>query len=94
MQQGCNRDATRWRRITVSVRLANGSRQGYKFLQTKSMRKDVIMQTHARLWLTLACLLIAAPILSGCNTARGVGEDVSAAGRGIERTADKVSGSK
>ena len=50
------------------------------------------MRIEARFWLALAVLVVAAPILSGCNTVRGVGEDVSAAGRGIAHTAEKVGG--
>jgi entericidin B len=38
--------------------------------------------------LILICLTLAA-IGSGCNTTRGVGEDVQAAGKGIQNAADK-----
>jgi predicted small secreted protein len=51
------------------------------------------VRTEARFFLTLAVLLAAAPLLSACNTVRGMGEDVSAAGRGIAHTAQKVGGS-
>ncbi len=41
-------------------------------------------------------LFAAAFILSGCNTVSGIGEDISAAGRGIDQssewTQDKMSG--
>jgi predicted small secreted protein len=43
----------------------------------------------ARLWLALALLVAAAPMLSACYTARGAGEDLSAAGKGITNSADK-----
>jgi predicted small secreted protein len=36
----------------------------------------------------LALLLL--PALSGCNTARGIGEDVSAAGHAMSGTAEKA----
>ena len=47
------------------------------------------MRTKAKLWLALALLVAAAPIMSACHTTRGAGEDLSAAGHGIERAADK-----
>ena len=40
-------------------------------------------------WLALALLVAAAPVLSACYTARGAGEDLSAAGKSIEHSADK-----
>lgn len=53
------------------------------------------MRIDKRFWRTLALLLlVAAPILSACNTVHGVGEDVSAAGRGIAHTAERVSGNR
>jgi predicted small secreted protein len=54
--------------------------------------REVVVRTEARLWLALAALLVATPILSACNTVHGVGQDVSAAGRGISNTADKAEG--
>ncbi|MEA2736961.1 MAG: hypothetical protein QOH05_268 [Acetobacteraceae bacterium] len=47
------------------------------------------MREKARLLLTLAALVAAAPMLSACYTTRGAGEDLSAAGKGIEHSADK-----
>jgi predicted small secreted protein len=47
------------------------------------------MPTKARVWLALALLVAAAPMLSACYTTRGAGEDLSAAGHGIEHAADK-----
>lgn len=52
------------------------------------------MRTEAKLWLTLAALLTVVPVLSACHTVHGVGEDVSAAGRGIAHAADKVAGDR
>jgi predicted small secreted protein len=46
------------------------------------------MRTTARIWLTLALLVSAAPMLSACYTTRGAGQDLSAAGKGLERSAD------
>jgi len=40
--------------------------------------------------IALALLAAAAASLSACNTARGFGEDMSAAGRAITGSADKV----
>ncbi len=47
------------------------------------------MRTNARLWLALALLVAAIPVLSACYTTRGAGEDLSAAGKSIEHSADK-----
>jgi len=47
------------------------------------------MRMKVRAALALAFLVAAAPMLSACNTTRGAGEDLSAAGRGIEHAADK-----
>jgi predicted small secreted protein len=47
------------------------------------------MGMKARIWLALAVLVAAAPVLTACNTTRGAGEDLSAAGKGIERAANK-----
>ena len=53
------------------------------------------MRINAKFWRALAVLLLAvAPTLSACNTIHGVGEDLSAAGRGIAQTAEKASGNK
>jgi predicted small secreted protein len=52
------------------------------------------MRTKARVWLALALLVAAAPMLSACYTTRGAGEDLSAAGKGIEHSADKNTGYK
>lgn len=41
------------------------------------------------LW-TFLGLLVASTGLTGCNTARGVGQDVEAAGSGIAGTAEDV----
>jgi predicted small secreted protein len=47
------------------------------------------VRTNARLWLALALLVAATPVLSACYTTRGAGEDLSAAGKSIEHSADK-----
>jgi predicted small secreted protein len=52
------------------------------------------MREKARLLLALATLVAAAPMLFACYTARGAGEDLSAAGRGITNSADKNTGYK
>jgi predicted small secreted protein len=76
------------------VQVANGFGQRYLSLRFDPKRKDVVVRKEAGFWLTVAVLLVAAPILSACNTVHGVGQDLSAAGRGIEHTAEKVSGNK
>lgn len=38
----------------------------------------------------LLLLLAMAPLLSACNTTAGAGQDVSAAGRAVTRSADEV----
>jgi predicted small secreted protein len=47
------------------------------------------VRTNARLWLALALLVAATPVLSACYTARGAGEYLSAAGKSIEHSAEK-----
>jgi predicted small secreted protein len=43
-----------------------------------------------RLAILLAGLMAGATILSACNTIGGAGEDISAAGRAIERSAERT----
>jgi predicted small secreted protein len=52
------------------------------------------MRKNTRLLLTLAALVAAAPMLTACYTTRGAGEDLSAAGKSIEHSADKNTGYK
>jgi predicted small secreted protein len=47
------------------------------------------MSTTLKLLIGLLALLLL-PSLSACNTARGVGEDVSAAGKAMSGTAEKT----
>lgn len=47
------------------------------------------MRKNARLLLTLGALAAAAPLISACNTTHGAGEDLSAAGKSIEQSADR-----
>lgn len=45
----------------------------------------------ALVWVPLSFLLLAAGLsVGGCNTMSGIGEDVSAAGRGIDRTSENT----
>jgi predicted small secreted protein len=46
--------------------------------------------THTLKLLTALLALLALPSLSACNTARGMGEDVQAAGRAVSGTAQDV----
>jgi predicted small secreted protein len=52
------------------------------------------MRTKARLALTIAALLAAAPMLTACYTTQGAGKDLQAAGQGISHAADKETGYK
>jgi predicted small secreted protein len=47
------------------------------------------MRRNARLLLTLSTLAAAAPFITACNTTRGAGEDLSAAGNRIEQSAER-----
>jgi predicted small secreted protein len=57
-------------------------------LGCKPNRKDVAMGEKARLLLAFLTLMAALPVLMACNTARGAGEDLKAAGKTIEHAAD------
>jgi predicted small secreted protein len=46
------------------------------------------MRLPARIWYTLASLIATAPMLSAWYTICDAGEDLSAAGHGIEQAAD------
>lgn len=52
------------------------------------------MRQKARLLLTLTALVAVAPMLTACYTTRGAGQDLSAAGKSIENSADKNTGYK
>jgi predicted small secreted protein len=52
------------------------------------------MKKNIRILLTVAALAATAPVLSACYTTRGAGEDLSAAGKGIEHSADRNTGYK
>ena len=39
--------------------------------------------------LSMIAMILAAVTLAGCNTVKGVGQDVQRGGRAIERAADK-----
>jgi entericidin B len=51
------------------------------------MRKRIAMTL-----VSLFTLAAAASVLTACNTARGAGEDVSAAGHAVTGTAQRVQG--
>jgi predicted small secreted protein len=44
---------------------------------------------HLSLAVTLLALLLGAPLLAGCHTTAGAGEDISAGGKAIESSAIK-----
>jgi predicted small secreted protein len=52
------------------------------------------MRDRVKLFVALALLLAAAPMLSACYTTKGAGEDLSAAGHGITHAADEHTGYK
>ena len=54
------------------------------------MNKLSIRRSSARALLLAFALAALAPVLSACNTTAGAGEDLSAAGRGVTRGAEKV----
>jgi len=55
------------------------------------MRKLVSVRTSAaRALLTLVVLAGAATALGACNTARGFGEDMRAAGQAISNSSDRI----
>ncbi|HTI88631.1 MAG TPA: entericidin [Alphaproteobacteria bacterium] len=49
---------------------------------------------RTRIRLTTAAILAAALLATGCNTAKGIGEDLSALGRTITGSAEKHSPSQ
>jgi predicted small secreted protein len=44
---------------------------------------------NARLLLTLAAVLVAAPLLTACNTTEGAGHDISNAGKDLSHAAER-----
>lgn len=48
------------------------------------------LSSTARALIAVAALATLAPVLSACNTTAGAGQDVSATGRAITRSADQV----
>jgi predicted small secreted protein len=50
------------------------------------------MVTSAKATLIIAILTVAAPLLAGCHTTQGAGEDLQAAGKGLSNSADKHTG--
>jgi predicted small secreted protein len=51
---------------------------------------QAVSPSGARTVLAILLLLSASALLSACNTAAGAGQDVSATGRAVATTADKV----
>lgn len=47
------------------------------------------MRNSAKLLLTLAAIIVAAPLLTACNTTEGAGKDLSKAGNGISNAAER-----
>jgi predicted small secreted protein len=57
--------------------------------QPNAKDKDHSMRKYLSIGLTLLALVGAVPLLASCNTTAGAGEDLSAAGRAVTRSADK-----
>jgi len=51
--------------------------------------KDRFMSRKYTALLALAAMIAAMPLLSACNTTAGAGQDLRAAGKGIENSADR-----
>lgn len=47
------------------------------------------MRMNAKLLLTLAAVIVAAPLLTACNTTAGAGQDISNAGKDLRNAADR-----
>ncbi len=63
-------------------------------MRTRLLQRNYDMRKNARLLLTFAALVAAVPMLAGCYTTRGAGQDLSAAGKSLEHAADKNTGYK
>ena len=48
------------------------------------------MKKNARFALALIALLAAMPLLSGCHTTAGAGQDIAATGKAIDKAATKA----
>ena len=48
------------------------------------------MKKHSSIAVTLLALVLAAPLLGACHTTAGAGEDISAGGKAVTHTADKL----
>jgi entericidin B len=59
-------------------------------MESQMNRMDKRPRSAAAAFLTLFVLAIAAAALSSCNTTAGVGQDVSATGRAVTNSAEKV----
>jgi predicted small secreted protein len=54
------------------------------------MESKTMLNSNKRLAVTLLALLCAAPLLAACHTTAGVGQDITATGQAIDRTAKKA----
>jgi predicted small secreted protein len=52
--------------------------------------KDSSMYKRLVVGLTVLSLVVAAPLLSACHTTAGAGQDISATGNAIDKTAKKL----
>jgi predicted small secreted protein len=58
----------------------------------RTRKKDAIMQTKLAIVLALLALAGTAPLLTACYTTQGAGEDLQAAGHGLEHSAERHTG--
>jgi predicted small secreted protein len=56
---------------------------------SQARRKEAIMQRKLAIILAVVALAGTAPLLSACYTTRGAGEDLQAAGHGLEHSAER-----
>jgi predicted small secreted protein len=56
---------------------------------TLTIERNAFMQRKLAVVLTLLALAGTAPLLSACYTTRGAGEDLQAAGQGLQNSATK-----
>jgi predicted small secreted protein len=57
---------------------------------SRTTRKKLVMYSKLALGLSVLVLIAAAPLLGACHTTAGVGQDISATGTAIDKTAVKA----
>jgi predicted small secreted protein len=62
---------------------------GTRAVASQARRKEAIMRRKLAIVLAVVALAGTAPLLSACYTTRGAGEDLQAAGHGLEHSAER-----